>query len=77
MLTLCLFPPWQSVSVEGDMVVSTLTLQATADILDKGVSCAVSNEHGSDKKSFPVSLKRCEYFSSSLRTSPARPSHCQ
>lgn len=42
------------------MVVSTLSLQATADILSKGVSCEASNEHGSDKKSFPVSLKRGE-----------------
>lgn len=48
----------ESVSVEGNMVVSTLTLQATADILSKGASCEASNEHGSDKKSFPVSLKR-------------------
>lgn len=78
-LTLCLFPPSQSVSVEGNMVVSTLSLQATADILSKGVSCEASNEHGSDKKSFPVSLKRGECrggrFFSSFRTSAARFDH--
>lgn len=61
------------------MVVSTLTLQATADILSKGASCEASNEHGSDKKSFPVSLKRGEcrggHFFSSFQTSPAHFNH--
>lgn len=49
------------------MVVSTLTLQATADILTKGVSCEVTNEHGSDKKSVPVSLKRGKFHTEPLR----------
>uniref|UniRef100_A0A8D2ZZK5 Basal cell adhesion molecule (Lutheran blood group) n=1 Tax=Scophthalmus maximus TaxID=52904 RepID=A0A8D2ZZK5_SCOMX len=48
----------ESVSVEGNKVVSTVTLQATAEIMKDGVTCEVTNEHGSDSKSFPVSLKR-------------------
>ncbi|CAB1450145.1 unnamed protein product [Pleuronectes platessa] len=48
----------ESVSVEGNKVVSTVTLQTTAEILKAGVTCEVTNEHGADSKSFPVSLKR-------------------
>ncbi|KAF0045593.1 hypothetical protein F2P81_002122 [Scophthalmus maximus] len=50
----------ESVSVEGNKVVSTVTLQATAEIMKDGVTCEVTNEHGSDSKSFPVSLKRAD-----------------
>lgn len=59
-------------SVEGHMLVSTLTLQATADILSKGVSCEVTNEHGSDKKSVPVSLKRGEFLLNLCDQLPSR-----
>ncbi|XP_042345771.1 basal cell adhesion molecule isoform X2 [Plectropomus leopardus] len=48
----------ESVSVEGDKVVSTVTLQATAEVMKDGVTCEVSNEHGKDSKTLSVSLKR-------------------
>lgn len=48
----------QSVSVEGNKVVSTVTLPATAEVMKDGVTCEVSNEHGTDSKTFLVSLKR-------------------
>ncbi|XP_035527835.1 basal cell adhesion molecule isoform X1 [Morone saxatilis] len=48
----------ESVSVEGNKVVSTVTLQATAEVMKDGVTCEVSNEHGTDSKAFLVSLKR-------------------
>ncbi|KAM8870465.1 basal cell adhesion molecule isoform 2-T2 [Spinachia spinachia] len=48
----------ESVSVEGNKVVSTVTLQATAQVMKDGVTCEVSNEHGADSETFPVSLKR-------------------
>ncbi|KAM9353761.1 basal cell adhesion molecule isoform 2-T2 [Symphorus nematophorus] len=48
----------ESVSVEGNKVVSTVTLQATAEIMKDGVTCEVSNEHGKDSKTLLVSLKR-------------------
>lgn len=53
-----LFPPSQSVSLEGNKVVSTVTLQATAEVMKDGVTCEASNEHGKDSKTFLVSLKR-------------------
>ncbi|XP_045900317.1 basal cell adhesion molecule isoform X1 [Micropterus dolomieu] len=48
----------ESVSVEGSKVVSTVTLQATAKVMKDGVTCEVSNEHGTDSKTFEISLKR-------------------
>ncbi|XP_019948872.1 basal cell adhesion molecule isoform X1 [Paralichthys olivaceus] len=48
----------ESVSVEGNKVVSTVTLQTTAEIMKAGVTCEVTNKHGTDSKTFPVSLKR-------------------
>lgn len=48
----------ESVTVEGNKVVSTLTLQTTAQVMKAGVTCEVTNEHGTDSKTFPVSLKR-------------------
>jgi len=48
----------ESVSVEGNKVVSTVTLQSTAEVMKNGVTCEVSNEHGRDSKAFLVSLKR-------------------
>ncbi|XP_041649488.1 basal cell adhesion molecule isoform X1 [Cheilinus undulatus] len=48
----------QSLSVEGIKLVSTLTLPATAEVMKDGVTCEASNEHGTDSKTFMVSLKR-------------------
>ncbi|XP_044064680.1 basal cell adhesion molecule isoform X2 [Siniperca chuatsi] len=48
----------ESVSVEGNKVVSTVTLQATAEVMKDGVTCKVSNEHGTDSKTFQISFKR-------------------
>ncbi|XP_074539482.1 basal cell adhesion molecule isoform X2 [Halichoeres trimaculatus] len=48
----------ESVSVEGSKVVSTVILQATAEVMKDGVTCEASNEHGTDSKTFMVSLKR-------------------
>uniref|UniRef100_A0AAQ4Q8X3 Basal cell adhesion molecule (Lutheran blood group) n=1 Tax=Gasterosteus aculeatus aculeatus TaxID=481459 RepID=A0AAQ4Q8X3_GASAC len=48
----------ESVSVEGNKVVSTVTLEATAQVMKDGVTCQVSNEHGADSKTVAVSLKR-------------------
>ncbi|XP_020506017.1 basal cell adhesion molecule isoform X1 [Labrus bergylta] len=48
----------QSVSVEGNKVVSTVSLQATAEVMKDGVTCEASNTHGTDSKAFLVSLKR-------------------
>nr|XP_046254996.1 basal cell adhesion molecule isoform X1 [Scatophagus argus] len=50
----------ESVSVEGNKVVSTVTLQATAEVMKAGVTCEVSNEYGTDSKTFLVSLKRAD-----------------
>ncbi|XP_054478150.1 basal cell adhesion molecule isoform X2 [Anoplopoma fimbria] len=50
----------ESVSVEGNKVVSTMTLQATAEVMKDGVTCEVSNKHGTDSKTFMVSLKRAD-----------------
>ncbi|XP_062421662.1 LOW QUALITY PROTEIN: basal cell adhesion molecule [Pungitius pungitius] len=48
----------ESVSVDGNKVVSTVTLKATAQVMKDGVTCEASNEHGADSKTFAVSLKR-------------------
>ncbi|XP_054637322.1 basal cell adhesion molecule isoform X2 [Dunckerocampus dactyliophorus] len=48
----------QSVTVEGNKVVSTVILPATAEVMKGGVTCEVANEHGADSKTFVVSLKR-------------------
>ncbi|XP_076008756.1 basal cell adhesion molecule isoform X2 [Genypterus blacodes] len=45
---------------EGNKVVSTLTLEATAAIMKDGVTCEVSNEHGADSKAFSVVVKKAE-----------------
>ncbi|KAM7383190.1 hypothetical protein PAMP_002862 [Pampus punctatissimus] len=50
----------ESVSVEGNKVVSTVTLQATAEVMKNGVTCKVSNEHGKDSKTLLVSLQRAD-----------------
>ncbi|CAK6959079.1 basal cell adhesion molecule [Scomber scombrus] len=46
----------ESVSVEGNKIVSTVTLQATAEVMKNGVTCEVANEHGKDSKAFQVAL---------------------
>ncbi|XP_034729121.1 basal cell adhesion molecule isoform X3 [Etheostoma cragini] len=48
----------ESVLVEGNKVVSTVTLQATAAVMKDGATCEVSNQHGTDSKTFVVSLKK-------------------
>uniref|UniRef100_A0A3Q3LJR2 Basal cell adhesion molecule (Lutheran blood group) n=1 Tax=Mastacembelus armatus TaxID=205130 RepID=A0A3Q3LJR2_9TELE len=48
----------ESISVEGNKVVSTMMLKATAEVLKDGVTCEVSNDHGTDSKTLPVSLKK-------------------
>lgn len=48
----------ESVTVEGNKVVSSVMLTATPEIMKSGVSCEVSNEHGNDKAMISVSLKR-------------------
>ncbi|XP_039661524.1 basal cell adhesion molecule isoform X4 [Perca fluviatilis] len=50
----------ESVSVEGNKVVSTMTLQATAAVMKDGATCEVSNQHGTDTKTVMVSLKRVD-----------------
>lgn len=59
----------QSVSVEGNKVVSTVTLQATAEVMKDGVTCEVSNEHGTDSKTLLVSLKRgqCQEMTATMK----------
>ncbi|XP_022620038.1 cell surface glycoprotein MUC18-like isoform X1 [Seriola dumerili] len=48
----------ESVSVEGNKLVSTVTLKATAEVMKNGVTCEVTNEFGTDSKKLPVSLTR-------------------
>ncbi|KAL3980475.1 ESCRT-I complex subunit pritein [Sarotherodon galilaeus] len=48
----------QSITVEGNKWVSTLTLKTTADIINNGVTCEVNNEHGTDSMAFPLSLEQ-------------------
>uniref|UniRef100_I3KGW0 Basal cell adhesion molecule (Lutheran blood group) n=2 Tax=Oreochromis niloticus TaxID=8128 RepID=I3KGW0_ORENI len=48
----------QSIMVEGNKWVSTLTLKTTADIINNGVTCKVNNEHGTDSMAFPLSLEQ-------------------
>ncbi|KAF7652182.1 hypothetical protein LDENG_00100120 [Lucifuga dentata] len=48
----------ESVSVEGNKVVSMVTMEATAEVIKNGVTCEASNEHGTDSKPFSVSIKR-------------------
>ncbi|CAJ1062671.1 basal cell adhesion molecule isoform X3 [Xyrichtys novacula] len=50
----------ESISVEGNKLVSMVTLQATAEVMKDGVTCEASNEHGTDSKTFLVSLKRAD-----------------
>ncbi|XP_052000440.1 basal cell adhesion molecule isoform X2 [Xyrauchen texanus] len=47
----------ESVTVVGNKVISTVTLDATAAVLKDGVTCEASNQHGIDSKKFKVSVK--------------------
>lgn len=48
----------ESVSLENNKVVSTVTLKATPEIMKSGVICKVSNENGEDTKTLSVIHKR-------------------
>uniref|UniRef100_A0A096ME37 Basal cell adhesion molecule (Lutheran blood group) n=1 Tax=Poecilia formosa TaxID=48698 RepID=A0A096ME37_POEFO len=48
----------QSISMEENKVVGSLTIKATPEIIKSGVKCEVSNEFGKDSKDFPVAVKR-------------------
>uniref|UniRef100_A0A3Q3WJM0 Ig-like domain-containing protein n=1 Tax=Mola mola TaxID=94237 RepID=A0A3Q3WJM0_MOLML len=50
----------ESISLEDNKAVSTVTLQATAEVMKDGLTCEVSNKHGTDSKTFPVSIKRVD-----------------
>ncbi|XP_041963029.1 basal cell adhesion molecule isoform X2 [Alosa sapidissima] len=47
----------ESVDMKGNVMVSTVTLKATAEVMKDGVVCKVSNEHGEDTKTIQVALK--------------------
>ncbi|CAM4700483.1 unnamed protein product [Leuciscus chuanchicus] len=47
----------ESVTVVGNRVISTVTLEATATVLENGVMCEAYNEHGKKGRNFEVSLK--------------------
>ncbi|XP_026226868.1 basal cell adhesion molecule [Anabas testudineus] len=46
----------ESVSVESNKVVSTVTLKATPEVIKDGVTCEVVNQYGKDSKIFPVTV---------------------
>ncbi|XP_038163046.1 basal cell adhesion molecule isoform X2 [Cyprinodon tularosa] len=48
----------ESVLIKDNKAESTVTLQATPDVMLKGVTCEVSNEHGTDSKTLQVAIKR-------------------
>lgn len=47
----------QSVTVENNKAVSTVTLKATPEVIKDGVTCEVSNDYGKDSKVFQVNPK--------------------
>ncbi|XP_052474986.1 basal cell adhesion molecule-like [Carassius gibelio] len=47
----------ESVTVVGNKVISTVTLEASAAVLKNGVICEASNDYGRDNKTFKVSIK--------------------
>ncbi|XP_068180580.1 basal cell adhesion molecule isoform X2 [Antennarius striatus] len=51
-------PGKESVDIEGNKFVSTVTLRATPEVMKNGVTCEVSNAHGKDNTTISVSLKR-------------------
>ncbi|KAG7216899.1 hypothetical protein INR49_001553, partial [Caranx melampygus] len=48
----------ESISMEDNKVVSSVTLKATAEVMKNGVTCEVTNKFGTDSKVLPVSLAR-------------------
>ncbi|KAF6716576.1 Basal cell adhesion molecule [Oryzias melastigma] len=46
----------ESVAIEGNMIVSTIVLNATADIMKNGVNCTVSNKFGKETKTLTVAI---------------------
>lgn len=44
-------------TVVGNKVISTITLEASAAVLKDGVICEAYNKHGIDSKNFKVSIK--------------------
>ncbi|XP_066575428.1 basal cell adhesion molecule isoform X2 [Amia ocellicauda] len=49
-------PTEQSESINGNRVTSTVTLHATAKILQGGVTCEATNEHGQETQRFQVAV---------------------
>ncbi|XP_056157954.1 basal cell adhesion molecule-like [Lampris incognitus] len=47
----------ESVTVEGTKVVSSVTLEANAGVMKDGAICEASNEHGTDSKTFAISIR--------------------
>ncbi|KAG1947584.1 basal cell adhesion molecule isoform X2 [Pimephales promelas] len=47
----------ESVTVVGNRVISTVTLEATAAVLANGVMCEAYNDHGKNSRHFKVSIK--------------------
>ncbi|RVE62962.1 hypothetical protein OJAV_G00162140 [Oryzias javanicus] len=47
----------ESVQIKGNMIVSTIVLNATADIMKHGVNCTVNNKFGKDSKTLTVAIK--------------------
>lgn len=47
----------QSVTVVGNRVISTVTLEATAAVLENGVMCEAYNKHGRNSRNFKVNIK--------------------
>ncbi|XP_016141007.1 basal cell adhesion molecule isoform X2 [Sinocyclocheilus grahami] len=56
----------ESVTVVGNKVISTVTLEASAVVLKDGVICEAYNKHGRDSKNFKVSIKSDPDKSSNL-----------
>lgn len=50
----------ESVTVKGNRVISTVTLEATAAVLKDGVICEAYNTHGRDSKNFEVKLDQAK-----------------
>ncbi|KAJ8388874.1 hypothetical protein AAFF_G00126300 [Aldrovandia affinis] len=51
-------PGTESVEIKGNTVISTVILEATADVLKDGVTCEAANVNGVDTKQFQVSIRK-------------------
>ncbi|KAG7335718.1 hypothetical protein KOW79_000411 [Hemibagrus wyckioides] len=47
----------ESVILNGNKIISTVTLEATAAVLKDGVTCEANNIHGADSRKFTVEIK--------------------